>query len=54
MCPWMTSNVNQKCVNKLDHVVLYRWVEGEKKKLLGCSKTMVGDGAVEFQNGRTR
>ena len=50
----MISNGNQKCVNKLDHVVLHSWEEGEKKKLFGFSETRVGDGVVQFLNGRAR
>ena len=50
----MRSNGNQKCVNKIDHVVLYRWEEGEKKKLFGSSETRVGVGVVQFLNGSTR
>ena len=52
MCSCVTSNGNQKCVNKLGHVVLYSWED--RKMSIGFSGTMVADEVAQFLNGRTR
>ena len=47
----MTSSGNQKCVNKLDHVVLH---SGEEGRVFRFSQTRIGEGVVQFLNGKTR